>query len=122
MSPVGPNTREFLRKAGMPDEHIDRLSGNTSINIDLGWDGDNFFDDMRPLSEEYGVDFSDFDWSRYVKSEGELSSPHFLFRILKFFIGRKAVNYSLQGVDPFRKLEPLTLDMIEQAIVAKKWN
>jgi Protein of unknown function (DUF1493) len=122
MQPVGVHAREFLQSSGMSDERIDQLSGSTSINIDLGWNGDNFFDDMQLLIDKYKVDFSDFDWSKFVYSTGELSSTHFLFRLLKFFIGERALKYSLQGVDPFRKLEPLTLDMIERAIVNKRWG
>ena len=102
MPPIGPNIRIFLKEDGLSDKRLDQLTGDTSINLDLGWNGDNFFDDMEVLMDKHQIDFSEFNWSRYVNSEAELSTPHIIYRLAKLILGKeKAVKFTVQKLEHF---------------------
>ncbi|MGL4437882.1 MAG: hypothetical protein ACRCUE_01280 [Bosea sp. (in: a-proteobacteria)] len=122
MSPVGQNVEIFLKMIGHSDADISKFNSQTSLNLDIGLNGDNFFDALDVLRSHFDVDLGDFNWTKYVYSQGELISDHMIYRIIYYFVGDRAIRYSIEGVDPFRKLEPVTLAMIEDAIVQKSWQ
>ena len=122
MVPVGDNVRRFLKRLEFSNEQIDAMTPQTSLNIDLGWNGDNLFDDLETLRDEFHVNLEDFNWKEYMKSEGELISNHILYRVMLYLQPYSAHKYAVEGIDPFRKLRPLTLEALDRAIATGRWT
>ncbi len=49
----------------------EKITLRSSINNELGIDGDDWFDLQERLKAEFGYDFSDFDFRYYFNEEGE---------------------------------------------------
>lgn len=81
---------------------LEKLHLNTSINHDLGCDGDDAAELMAELAETFSIEFVDYDAYRYFKPEG--------YDLMKW---RRAKA---------RRGEiPLTLAMLHHAIVQRYW-
>jgi acyl carrier protein len=68
-----------------------KISASTRLNLDLGVDGDDGVDLMRSFGEAFGVDVSDFPYSRYFGPEA--SHPFgFFSTALRFLSGRSSTH------------------------------
>lgn len=82
---------------------LEKLHLNTSINHDLGCDGDDAAELMAELAETFSIEFVDYDAYRYFKPEG--------YDLMKW---RRAKA---------RRGEiPLTLAMLHHAIKHRRWD
>jgi hypothetical protein len=57
-----------------------KISGATSINHDLPVDGDDAYELLMSIKNEFGTDFDGFDFYRYFRDEGAVMFPSGLFR------------------------------------------
>jgi acyl carrier protein len=53
----------------------ERISADTSLNRDLGIDGDDATELLSLYSEAFGVDLSEFRFSQYFRDEPHLFNP-----------------------------------------------
>lgn len=97
----------FIRKeAGVfPGKNLDR---DTSLEDDLDITGDDAVDFMRNFFDYFNVDIGDIDLRRYFYGEGS-----FLYIFIKLIFNKKSEK---------SKMLPLTLRMLEKAIILKKWD
>jgi hypothetical protein len=108
---------DYLRAFGISENEIEKCTLDTQLVFDLGLiSGTTFLDIMHLLHSDFGVDISEFDWTRH--SPPEFHRDTFLFDDRKFW------NWIWPGSveKRFAKYEPVTLRMIEQALVTKKWT
>jgi acyl carrier protein len=81
----------------------ENISMSTSVNLDLGVDGDDGVDFIRSFGGRFGVDVSDFPYSRYFGPEA--SDPFGFFRtVLRLLLQRKSSD-----VQPLRVSELVSL-------------
>lgn len=64
-----------------------RISISTRVNLDLGVDGDDGVDFMRSFGGTFGVDVSEFPYSRYFGPEA--SNPFGFFSTALRFLSRR---------------------------------
>src|SRR6267378_5285355 len=88
--------------AGASGVDPQRISTETSLNQDLGIDGDDAAQLLSVYSEAFGVDLSDFRFSEYFRGE-----PH-LFNLWRSGRGSN--------------LTPITVRDLVEAARQKKWN
>lgn len=117
-------------------EPIENLNRDTTINIDLEIYGDDWDELMWPILDKYPIDeHSDFEFSRHMRPEGDLTLP-FLLEIV--FIGLRlllgAVIYPFNrkiGSRIFKKRifgilkydnQPLYIADIYNSILKGKWE
>jgi hypothetical protein len=81
------------------------LTRDTDLQRDLKIWGDDADDFIESFSREFNVDISEFEISKYFKSEGDWILP----KIMSFFFGKKTEQYP-----------PLRLGNLEKAIKEKK--
>lgn len=87
-----------------------QMTLETRMLHDLRLMGDNFLDTLEILDTEFDVDMSEFDWSRYTPSDGELLFP---WLPIAWLLGK----FPRPGA-----YEPLTLGMIAVALKEKRWQ
>ena len=103
-----PDDQDMQRLIALLQEHIsplavDKLTLNTSINHDLGCDGDDAAELMADLADRFPIDFVDYDAYRYFHPEG--------YDLMRW---RRAKDR--------RGNVPLTLAMMYEAIQLLRWN
>lgn len=81
------------------------LSRRSTLNRDIGVDGDDADEFMGAYFDRFGVEGGDYDWSRYFGEEG-FNPVSVLIDIVK----RKPA------------LRPLTLGMLELAAMTGRWD
>ncbi|MCC6736802.1 MAG: DUF1493 family protein [Bauldia sp.] len=90
-------------KGATPRRFHRRISDATTINYDLGIDGDDAYDLIAKLCAEFRVtDDSDFPWDRYFFSESEIVNP---------FLTMRRLLDKLLGMDQDSK-EPLPIKVV----------
>lgn len=99
----------FLKRLEFTDEQISGFSLSTSLQHDLGEIGDNLLDDLEVMHREFGVDLTNFNWTRYTPSEGERLFPASL-------LSRLRGTYR-----PLAEYEPITLGLLARALQTKMW-
>ena len=82
----------------------DRISLESRLNHDLGIDGDDASEVLSLYSEAFGVDLTDFQFSKYFRGE-----PHLL-------------NFWRWIPSKRPKLTPITVRDLVEAAKQKKWN
>jgi len=82
-----------------------KLSRQTTLNRDIGLDGDDADEFMAAYFKQFEVEYGNYDWSRYFGEEG--FNP---IGILIDVVRRKPA------------LKPLTLGMLELAVTMGKWH
>ncbi len=80
-----------------------KISQNTSLNKDLGMEGDDAFEFIKKFALIFNVDISEFDFERYFIREG--FNP---VGLIKFIFKRKKMK------------DLLTLADLEQAVIKRK--
>lgn len=107
-SDVWDNLESFVRKESgiFSDKTLNR---DTSLEDDLDITGDDSDTFMERFFNYFSVDVGDFDIDRYFLGEG----GNFLSLLVNAIFKRNA--------EKFHKI-PLTLGMLEKAIILKKWN
>ena len=103
---------EFLRVRGFKESQIEKWTMESEVIHDLGQIGDDLFDTIEVLRNEFGVDLSDFQDELY--SPGELENDTFIFGMRRWF--PKYVERRLS------KYRPISLKMIDDALHAKRWT
>lgn len=99
---------DFLKRAGYSNSRIDTMCPETRLLQDLRLAGDNLLDTLELLRDQFGVDFSDFDWSKYTPSEAQ-----YRFNVLGRLIGAQK---------KLESFEPITLSMVARALHLKRWT
>ncbi|MGZ3974333.1 MAG: DUF1493 family protein [Flavisolibacter sp.] len=108
--------KQYLRDCGEYDKKIATCHLGTRLYHDLGIYGEVAEDYLEVLANQYHVDLSNFVFERYFPPEfpGKSKISRFLiwfFPYIRNFFGSKEEQYL-----------PITLRMIGQAIIEKKWN
>jgi hypothetical protein len=109
--------KQYLKLCGERDKKIAACHMGTRLYHDLGVYGEAAEDYLEVLIKQYHVDLSDFVFDRYFPPE---------------FPGETAISRSLIWFFPYiwklfrpkeekEKYLPITLGMIEQALIEKKW-
>ena len=117
-------------------EPVENLNLNTTINNDLGIYGDDWDELMYPILNKYTIDeYSDFEFSRHMRPEGDLILPSLLEIILyipRLLLG--AIIYPINrkvGSQVFKKRifeslkydnQPLYIADIYNSILKRKWE
>lgn len=68
-----------------------KISTSTKVNLDLGVDGDDGVDFMRSFGGAFGVDVSDFPYSRYFGPEA--SNPFGFFSAALRILSRRKSSH-----------------------------
>lgn len=115
MSELSADLREYLKRCGLPERKLARCNSSTRMYHDLGLYGDIAEAYLGVLADHYGVDLSGFEFEKFFPPE--FAGTNMLTRTLLWLIpfagsvARRRDNYS-----------PLTLEMIDRAIRAKRWQ
>ena len=96
--------------AGFWREPKDRLSAATSVNDDLGMDGDDGVEFMLAFSERFGVDLAVFPLDKYFGPEAG-ATP---LSMVEGIIRRVATGR-------WSELAPLTLHLLARAAERRRW-
>jgi hypothetical protein len=114
---IQPKDRVFsyLVELGYSEHQIDAMGFDTKLYHDLGIYGDSAREDMQRLSDKFGVDLADFDFARYFPPEFEGGNRLEIILI-------SYVPFASRFMRRRKSYLPLTLGMIEQSILAKKWQ
>jgi Protein of unknown function (DUF1493) len=104
----------YLRELGHSEQHIARMSKDTRLFHDLRIYGDSALEDLEILQERFGVDLSEFEFGKYFPPQFEGSNK------LEAFI-LTSIPFASMIVRRRRTYLPLTLEMINRAIRAKRW-
>lgn len=110
---ISQETKAYLSMCGISAKSITKLTRQTRLWHDLGMFGDIAEGNLECLHDHFGVDLSEFDFEKYFPVEfiGNSLATSILIRLVPFLDGylrRRA------------ELAPLTLGMIEDAIISKK--
>ena len=84
-----------------------KISRNTRLHQDIRIDGDDAEEFLCKYSGLFAIDMNDFEFYRYFNSEG--------FNLI-------SILTSIFGFGNKRKLEPITVGMLEQSALLHKWN
>ncbi|MDO9459926.1 MAG: DUF1493 family protein [Alphaproteobacteria bacterium] len=116
MSSLSADLREYLKFCGLSNRKLARCSGRTRMYHDLGLYGDIAEAYMEVLVDRYHVDLSGFEFDKFFPPE---------------FAGKNMLTGAFLSIVPFagsiaRARQrgvylPLTLDMIDRTIRAKRW-
>ena len=109
------NLLKYLRRCGLSEGKLARCNAGTRLYHDLGIYGDEAEAYMGVLAEEYHVDLTGFEFEKYFPLE---------------FPGRNAITRLLFWLAPFtghaarRRAAylPVTMEIIDRALLTKKWN
>jgi hypothetical protein len=104
----------YLKELGYSEQRIARMNGNTRLFHDLGIYGDNALEDFQLLQDKFGVDLSDFDFRKYFPPQFEGRN-----RLEAFIL--TSIPFASRIVRSRRTYSPLTLEMIDRALRAKRW-
>lgn len=95
------------------------MSAATTLQIDLGLDGDSLEELVKELESRFSVNLSNFDFNLYGTPEAVLLTrywPHNLLKtwFQKFFASKPSMAR--------RTKQPITLDMIERTLQSRQWQ
>jgi len=68
------------------------IKPSTSINLDIGLDGDDAYELLETIQKRFGTRFNTLDWHKYFHNEGELD---FLSQWLSKLFGQRETSQSL---------------------------
>jgi acyl carrier protein len=85
------------------------LSAETSVNVDLGMDGDDAAEFMQAFSERFGVDLSTFPYDKHFGPEG--GNPIVLVEAI----------YLRVTTGRWTSLTPLTVRELAEAAEQRRW-
>ena len=105
----------YLIELGYSPAEIADMTMNTCLFHDLGSYGDTAADEMSLLQKKFGVDLSEFDFNKYFPPEFEGKSKY------EAFVRNIAVPRETRMIGSLKQYEPLTLGMINHALLAKRW-
>lgn len=108
---LGTLVKSFLLSCGYREEKISKYSGETRLLHDMGVYGDDAKEDCEILQRRFGVDLSTFPLFKYFPSEFGFDST------IIVLLGWTRLGDSIKN-----KYPPVTLDMLEQTMQAKKWT
>ena len=117
-------------------EPIEKLSLDTTLNIDLKIHGDDWDDLMLPITDKYPInEYSDFEFSRHMSPEGDLILPFLLEIVLtipRLVVGAIVYPFNkMTGIRIFNKRifgilkydnQPLYIADIYNSILKGKWE
>jgi len=106
--------REYLKRCGTSESIIAQCNGSTRMYHDLGLYGDIAEAYLGVLANCYHVDMSGFEFEKYFPLE--FAGRNKLSRVLLWFVPFAARVARRRG-----EYVPLTLDMIDRTIRAKRW-
>ena len=115
---------------------IEKLNLSTTLNLDLGINGDDWDELVYPIFDKYPInEYSDFEFSRHMRPEGDLILPFFLEIILsvpRLLIGAIIYLFNKEiGCQIFKKRifgilkydnQPLYIADIYNSILKGKWE
>lgn len=106
----------YLRECGISTRKISRLTLDSRLYHDLGIYGDEAEGCMEALQTEFGVDMSGFDFSDYFPPEfpGRNGLTATLITFLPLSVRRLYVHAD-------SNYKPVTLTMLRDALIAKRW-
>jgi Protein of unknown function (DUF1493) len=113
-SELSTELREYLKHCGLSIGKIARCNGSTRMYDDLDLYGDIAEGCMELLAKDYRVDLSGFEFEKFFPPEfvGKNMLTGFLLQVVPF-----AGKLARQG----NEYLPLTLEMIDGAMRARKW-
>jgi hypothetical protein len=77
--------------------------------------GDDCFDFMQELSEDFAIDLTNYDWSKYHFSEGE--ELDFIWPLRRLLGWR-----SIEGLELDRMLTPISAKHLEAVVRDRSWS
>ena len=106
---------EYLRLCGLSEKEIESCNESTRMYHDLGLYGEIAEAYLEVLAEHFFVDLSDFEFEKFFPTE---------------FDGKRAITRFFLWIVPFAggvarrrgKWRPLTLEMVDRTIRAKRWE
>lgn len=109
--------RSYFVKCGYSKRLIKKLSLDTRLYHDLRIYGDIAESYIEVLSEQFGVDISNFEFHTYFPEEYPVTSVlgAVLIPICPFWVRRRYLH-------PDKNFKPLTMRMIQKALANKKWE
>lgn len=105
-----PLVAKWRLSCGYAPANLARLSGGTRLFHDIGLYGDNAADELKILHDEFGVDFSSFNFRKYFPGN---------FGLEALFLTLAPKSKWADGIR--QKYPPITFDMLEEAIHKQKW-
>lgn len=114
---IGPDDEVYLylKELGYSEQEMTGMTMNTRLFHDLGLYGDTAEEEIWLLQKKFDVDLSDFNFARYFPPEFEGKNK------LEAFILYIAGSRGARLTKSRERCEPLTLGMINHAILAKRW-
>jgi hypothetical protein len=114
---IGPDDKvySYLMKLGYSEQEIVHMSTNTRLFHDLGVYGDAAEDAIWLLEKKFGVGLSEFQFDRYFPPEFEGRNK------FDAFVRNIATPRESRLINDRGKYEPLTLGMLNSAILATRW-
>src|SRR5271155_5346168 len=107
--PIGPLTREYLRRVGYTPRKISSWCGQTRLLQDIGLSGDNAWDEFKVMHRDFSVDLTGFHFDYYFPSEFS-HEP-----LVLTFLPRTGWANGIK-----RKYPEITLGMIEEILARKR--
>ena len=92
------------------EEPISQLSAETSINEDLGMDGDDALEFMQAFSRRFAVDLATFPYDSYFGVEAAANPISIIAMMIRWLTTGKSTN-----------LSPLTLRQLAVAVENGSW-
>lgn len=114
---VGDRTVAYLERCGYTAQKINLWTSETRILHDLGLCGDDVSDEFAILNREFGVDLSGLEMAKYFPSEHSVDAFIISLRRPLRAVGLGQLVNRVLG-----KYSPLTLGMIEAALLHQRWN
>jgi len=117
--PVGSAAKAWLQHCGYSDASIAEMSASTTLQMDLGLDGDTLEDLAEELASRFSVDMSNFDFDLYSMTEGQLITMYWPHNLVRTALRRVFARHSSVKQRP---TELITLDMIERTLQLRRWQ
>ncbi len=107
--------REYLKRCGLSERKIAQCNGSTRMYHDLGLYGDIAEAYIDVLANHYHVDLSGFEFEKFFPVE--FGGKNILTRVLLWI-----VPFASNAVRQRSEYLPLTLEMIDGAMRARRWH
>jgi hypothetical protein len=114
---IGPDheVHLYLKELGYSEQEIAGMTMNTRFFHDLGSYGDTAEEEIVLLQKRFDVDLTEFNFDRYFPPEFEGKNR------FEAFVLNATTSRESRLIRSRERCEPLTLGMINHAILAKRW-
>lgn len=115
--PVGDLTLQYLQRCGYAEGEISAWTSETRLLHDMWLCGDDILDELEVLVRDFGVDLSELKVEKYFPRE--FSNDAFIIAIRRLL---RAIGLERVVDKILEKYSPITLGMVEAAILNKRWD